>query len=383
MVRYNEFDKGSADADSKRDDWRNRLDDDSFEYFVRNNWEKYGKKIRNVTAGIGLGILALASIYTVPGDSKGVVTTFGKYTSTAGPGINLKIPFVQKVTKVQDQAIFSEAFGFRTKKAGVKSDYIGVPEITSGTVSDGDLAKIVEGEGLTKDGDLAKKAADVLRGEYLMLSGDLSMADLEWVIQYQITDPVAYTFNIKTPQKTLRDISEATMRIVVGDASIDEILTTGRRDIEIYARKKLQDKLDIYNSGMLVKLVQLQSSNPPERVRPSFNAVNTAGQKKTEKHNNAQAQYNKEVPRMRGDSAAVIQQAEGYASERVNNALGDVARFKQIYGQYKNAPAITRMRMYLETMPEVLKDAKDIYYIEDNSGLMLKKLDLNAVGGAK
>jgi membrane protease subunit HflK len=173
-------------------------------------------------------------------------------------------------------------------------------------------------------------------------------------------------------------------RVVVGDASIDEILTTGRADIEISVKKKLQEKLNMYNTGLEIVLVQLQSSNPPERVKPSFNAVNSAMQTKQEKINNAMEQYNKEIPKAKGDALATIQNAEGYATERVNNAMGDVARFRQIYSEYKNAPLVTRARMYLETMPSILDNAAHIYYLEQedkSSGLLLKKLDLE--GGAK
>jgi membrane protease subunit HflK len=385
MVRKTtNMDETPPSSDPKPDDWRNNLDSDSAEYMLRDFWEKYSRKVKVGVATAGLLMTTMASCYTIPNDSVGIEKTFGRYSGTTKPGLHFLIPMVESVNEVQNQAIFTESFGFRSVKPGVKSEYLGVSEINSGTASKDQLQEIIEGEGLSTDGDLAEKARSILRGEYLMLSGDLNMADVEWIVQYKISDPVAYSFNIRNAKKTLRDVSEAVTRVVVGDASIDEILTTGRADIEIDVKKKLQDKLRMYNTGLEVVLVQLQSSNPPEGVRPSFNAVNSAMQEKQQKINNAMEQYNKEIPKARGDALATIQNAEGYASQRVNNAQGDVARFRQIYAEYKNAPAVTRNRMYLEAMPDILKNSKQIFYLEQgngNSSLLLKKLDLD--GGAK
>jgi len=385
MVRKTtNMDETPSSSDPKPDDWRNNLDSDSAEYMLRDFWEKYSRKVKVGVATAGLLMTTMASCYTIPNDSVGIEKTFGRYSGTTKPGLHFLIPMVESVHEVQNQAIFTESFGFRSIKPGVKSEYLGMSEINSGAASKDQLQEIVEGEGLSTDGDLAEKARSILRGEYLMLSGDLNMADVEWIVQYKISDPVAYSFNIRNAKKTLRDVSEAVTRVVVGDASIDEILTTGRADIEIDVKKKLQDKLRMYNTGLEVVLVQLQSSNPPEGVRPSFNAVNSAMQEKQQKINNAMEQYNKEIPKARGDALATIQNAEGYASQRVNNAQGDVARFRQIYAEYKNAPAVTRNRMYLEAMPDILKNSKQIFYLEQgngNSGLLLKKLDLD--GGAK
>ena len=146
----------------------------------------------------------------------------------------------------------------------------------AGKVDKSDLVDIIEEEGLKPGDNVAEQAASILRQEYLMLSGDLNMADVEWVVQYKVSDPVAYSFNVRNPRKVLRDVSEAVMKADTGDASIDELLTTGRTDIEIAVKSRMQQKLNQYNTGMEVGLVQMQSSNPPERVRPSFNEVNSA-----------------------------------------------------------------------------------------------------------
>ena len=371
----------SGDQKNNPDDWRKNLDPSGAEYQLREVWDKYKRRIKIGAGAFVFAITALSSFYTVPNDTVGIEKTFGKYSGTSKPGLNFLVPFVQSVDKVQNQAVLTESFGFRDIKPGVKSEYVGTDDIDAGRVSKDQLEAIVEGDGLSTDGDLAGKARNVLKGEYLMLSGDLNMADVEWIDQYRISDPVAYSFNIRNAKKTLRDVSESVTRVVVGDASIDEILTTGRADIEIAVKKKLQEKLSMYQTGLEIVYVQLQSSNPPQNVRPSFNAVNSALQGKQQKINQAMEQYNKEIPKARGDAQALVQNAEGYRTQRINNALGDVARFREIFAEYKNAPAVTRTRMYLEAMPDIIKNAEKVYYLEQDdrgSGLLLKKLDLNS-----
>lgn len=371
-------DKQESDNFSKPNSWRDNLDEDSFEYQLRNFWEKYSKKIKIYGGGGIAGLIVLSNIYTVPQNSVGIEKLLGRYYTTTNPGPHMTIPFMQEVIKVENKTIFSEAFGFRNLKPGVKSQYIGRAEITEGKIEDSDLREIIENEGLSVDGDIKEIASKILREEYLKLNGDLSMADVEWVVQYRISDPVAYSFNIKSPRKTLRDLSESVMSSAAGDASIDEILTIGRKDIETYVKQELQKKLNNYNFGLEITLVQLQSSNAPERVRQSFNDVNTALQTKQQKINNAQQEYNKVIPEAEGKALAQIQQALGYKTQRINNALGDVARFQQVYSEYKNAPGVTRTRMYLEAMPNVLDNAKAIYYIENQSNnLQLNHLNLN------
>ncbi|MEK6857472.1 MAG: FtsH protease activity modulator HflK, partial [Nanoarchaeota archaeon] len=201
--------------------------------------------------------------------------------------------------------------------------------------------------------------------EYLMLTGDLNMADVEWIVQYDIKDPVAYLFNVKEPRNTIGDASQAVMRQLIGNGSIDEAITIGRIENEIGAKEGLQILLAQYNSGVRVGAVKLQSSNPPKRVREAFNEVNKSMQQKEEKINNAMQQYNQEVPRAKGEAQREIEEAEGYALERVNEANGNAEKFLKILEEYKKAPEITRQRLYLETMSELLPKIKDKIIVDD------------------
>jgi modulator of FtsH protease HflK len=359
---------------------RQILDEDGLLGSAKKIWYTYKKRITLGAAGLFLGITVLSNAYTIPQDSVGVVTTFGAYSRTQKPGLNFKVPFIESVEKVQNQAILTESFGFRPLKPGVKSEYIGVKEIQSGNIDKDRLEEIVKEEGVSADGNITEKAMGILKSEYLMLTGDLNMADVESIVQYKIKDPAAYLFNVRNPRDTLRDLAEATTRTVIGDASVDEVITIGRTDIEIKAKEKLQERLNYYNTGLEVVTVKLQSANVPERVRPSFNAVNSAIQNKQEKINNAMQEYNKVIPRATGEAQGLISQATGYATERVNRATGDASRFNSIFLQYKDAPAITRSRMYLEAMPDILRNSEKIYFIEGDGGkgsLLLQKLDLD------
>jgi len=365
---------------ARKKNWREELDEDSAEYQVRNFWDKYKKKIKIGLVSLLGAITFLSSAYTIPQDSKGVVQIFGQYSRTSNPGLNFKIPYVETVKKVKTQAIFTESIGFRALKSGVKSEYIDLQTISEGKVDDSQLVQIIKEEGLNPEGDIREQAKSVLRQEYLMLTGDLNMADVEFIIQYKISDPIAYSFNIKDAKAAIRDVSEAKMRIAVGDASVDEVLTTGRTDLQNHVKLALQERLNFYKTGIEIVTVMLQSTQPPEAVGPSFNEVNSAIAQRQQKINEAMGQYNKEIPKAKGEALALVQRAEGYGTQRVNNALGDVARFKQIYKEYKNSPEITRARLYLEALPDILKNAEKIIYIEDNGGksdLLLKKLDLN------
>ncbi len=382
MRRINEY---GEDAPPEKD-WRDRLDSDSTEYQVRDVWEKYGRKIKLGIAGFLTGITLLSGVYTIPQDSEGVVTTFGRYSRTSKPGIHLKIPGVEHVRKIPTQAISTESIGFRALKSGVKSEYIDLDSINQGKVGNNHLEEIITEEGLNHEGNLREEAKNVLRSEFQMLTGDLNMADVEFIVQYKISDPVAYSFNIRNPRSAIRDVSEAKMRVVVGDASVDEVLTAGRSYIESKVKVALQDRLNFYDSGLEIVTVKLQSTQPPERVRGSFNEVNAAIAQRQQKINQAMSEYNKQIPRAKGEAQAMIQKAEGYATERVNNSQGDVARFRQVFEQYKNAPDITRARLYLEAMPEILGNAKEIIYLEGSGGkgdLFLKKLDLNQNNGGE
>ena len=265
-------------------------------------------------------IIAWSGFFQVDPEEVGVITRFGKYTRKVEPGLNFKIPFVEKVTKVPVERQQKLEFGFRTTKAAVRSQY-------------------------TRDG---------YRDESLMLTGDLNLADVEWVVQYRIDDPYNYLFKVRNPENTLRDISEAVMRQVVGDRTVNEVLTIGRTEIASAVEEKMQVLCTEYLLGVKIDQVVLQDVNPPDQVKAAFNAVNEAQQEKETLINQAKSEYNKVIPKARGQAKETIQKAEGYATERVNNAKGEVARFNALYFEYIKAPEVTKRRIYLETMQNVL-----------------------------
>ncbi len=323
------------------------------------------------------------SIYTVPTDSEGVVKRFGQYNRTTEPGIHLKAPFwIESATAVPVRKIQKEEFGFRTLKAGVDSRYLRVEDIEARRISNNDLLRLVAESGERISGSsrlLGDAAKEVLRGEFIMLTGDLNIIDIEWIVQYKIKDARKYLFNVRNPRQTIRDVSQAMMRLLIGNGSVDEAITIGRGANESAAREMLQKLLDEYETGIHIEVVKLQSSNPPVKVRPAFNEVNKALQQKQQKINEAMKGYNEAVPKTEGEALKLVETAKGYAAERVNMALGDVAKFNKIYEEYKEAPDITKQRMYLETMSKVLPQIPEKWIIEQGGadGGILLKLDLD------
>jgi len=265
--------------------------------------------------------LAFTSVYTVDPEEVAVVMRFGAFTRTENPGLHFKLPLgVERVLKVAVQRQLKQEFGFRTLSAGVRSQFT-----TTG-----------------------------YQDESNMLTGDLNAAVVEWVVQYRVVDPYKYLFRVRQVEQTFRDISEAVMRTVVGDRTVNEVLTVGRQEIEDLVKVGLQDLATQYDTGIRVDQVVLQSVNPPEPVKPSFNQVNQAEQERERLVNEAQSEYNKVVPRAEGEALQAIQQAEGYALDRVNRAEGDAARFDALYAEFRKAPEVTRTRIYLETLGRVL-----------------------------
>lgn len=288
--------------------------------------------------------VSLTSMYTVEADEVAVVLRFGKYIETTQPGLRFKLPFgIDQVIGVPVKKVFKEEFGFRTLRAGVRTQYD------------------------TRD----------YSDESLLLTGDLSIADVEWVVQYQIGDPKKYLFAIRDATRSLRDLSEAVMRTVVGDRTVTEVLTVGRIEIAAEVKQHLQELLDLYNTGLLLVNVTLQDVNPPETVKPSFNAVNEAKQEKERLINEARKDYNESVPKAKGVARQQILEAEGYALKRVNQATGDADRFNAIRAEYQNAKVVTRRRLYLEAMNEVLPTVKEIYVIDGNANTPLPILQLD------
>jgi membrane protease subunit HflK len=288
--------------------------------------------------------VSLTSMYTVEADEVAVVLRFGKYIDTTQPGLRFKLPFgIDQVIGVPVQRVFKEEFGFRTLRAGVRTQYD------------------------------PRDYSD----ESLLLTGDLNIADVEWVAQYQISEPRKFLFNIRDATRSLRDLSEAVMRTVVGDRTVTEVLTVGRIEIAAEVKQRLQELLDLYNTGLLLVNVTLQDVNPPETVKPSFNAVNEAKQEKEKLINEARTDYNESVPKAKGVARQQILEAEGYALKRVNEARGDADRFNAIRQEYQNAKAVTRRRLYLEAMNAVLPKVKEIYVIDGESSAPLPILQLD------
>lgn len=276
-------------------------------------------------------ILGFSSYYAVPTDSKGVVQRFGRFHRITASGLHLKWPLIEAVSKPQVERIFKDEFGYRTLQAGIQSTYGG-------------------------------KYAE----ESLMLCGDLSVADVQWIVQYQIGDPKLYLFNVRNPSKLIRDVAESVMRSVVGDSSVDEVLTARRIEINIEAEQKMQTILDKYGAGISIIAVKLQDVNPPDKVKSAFNDVNASQQDKERLVNQALEGYNTVIPRARGEALQKIQQAEAYAVDRINTAVGDASRFNQIYAEYKQSEDVTRRRMYLESLGKVLPKIEKKYIVDES-----------------
>jgi membrane protease subunit HflK len=332
---------------------------------------------------VAVALALITSIYTVPTDSAGVVQRFGRYSRTTEPGIHLKIPYwIEAATAVPVKKVQKEEFGFRTLKAGVDSQYLGIEEIDAGRSSPQDLLRLIEESGERglrgQSRGLQVDAKEILRSEYAMLTGDLNITDVEWIVQYRIKDPGNYLFNIREPREAIRDASQAVMRLLVGNGSVDEAITIGRIDYENSAQTMIQALLDEYETGIHVVTVKIQSSNPPQRVRPAFNEVNKALQQKEQRINEAMRGYNEAIPRTRGEAQKLIESARGYAAERVNRAEGDVAKFEKVYTEYQKAPDITRQRMYLETMARLLPQIQEKWIVEQGGaeGGILMRLNL-------
>lgn len=314
-------------------------------------------------------LLAAGSLfYQVGPDEVGVVQRFGKFVRVTQPGLHLKIPFgIETAKKVKVTHVFKEEFGFRTVSAGVRSVYAGRQDF---------------GERIRVGGN-RQGSVDPFLEESLMLTGDLNMAVVEWIVQYTIKDPVKYLFRVRDPRETIRNMSEAVMRLVVGDRTINEVLTAGRVEIQNEAERRLQKLLDDYEAGIAIRNVILQDVTPPDEVKPSFNEVNEARQEKEKVINQAWEEYNRMIPRAKGEAEQMIREAEGYALERINKAEGDAARFLATWEAYKKAPEVTKRRLYLEMASEVFPNFKDKLFIDEAQKGILPLLNLNPEKGEK
>ena len=223
--------------------------------------------------------------------------------------------------------------------------------------------------------------------EALMLTGDLNVVEVQWVVQYQVADPVAWLHQVGDPERTLCDVSEAVMRSIVGNRLLSDVLSgPGRVAISGAARDQIGDILKDYGMGASIRTVELQDVVPPAPVRPSYNAVNESQQERERLINEAEKRRNQEIPRARGEALQLVNEAEGYRAERVNRASGDASRFKAVAVEYRQAPEVTRRRLYLETMDEVLPKAGQVLVVEPGGASPLPLMNLNGrtpAGGAK
>jgi membrane protease subunit HflK len=305
--------------------------------------ERFGPLVVWIIPAILIALLLYTSIYTVQAESQGVVLRFGKYIKRVDPGLRFKLPFgIDTVSIVPVRRQLKQEFGFGT-------------------------------EGASNPTQVSSEQQE----ERSMVTGDLNTAEVEWVIQYRVQEPEKFLFEVREPGLTLRDISESVMRTVVGDRTVDEVITIGRQEIEVAALTQLQDLVNKYELGLSIDQVQLKNVNPPRPVQPSFNEVNQAQQEREQMINVANGEYNKEVPRARGEAEQKIQASEGYALKRVNEAQGDVSRFNAVFTEYLKAPEVTKQRIYIETMRNVVPTLGRKIIIDDEASQILPLLQLS------
>jgi len=299
-------------------------------------------KILLIILAIVLFQVVNASYYTIKPGERGVVLRFGKYSKTAPPGLNFKIPLVDTVTKVDIETVRKEEFGFRTKIPGRQTVY-------------------------------SKEGYD---SESLMLTADKNVIDVEWIVQYKVRDPFNFLFKVQDVRQSLRDVTETTMRRTVGNMDFDYVLSN-REILAGDSASELQAVLDSYEAGVDIVTVQLQDVNPPNAVKPAFNEVNEADQDMKRLVNEAEEAYNKVIPKASGDAKKLIEEAKGYSVQRVNESKGETARFLAIMKEYQAAKDVTRQRMYLETLQQVLPSVKNIYVIDKEQRSILPFLDIS------
>jgi membrane protease subunit HflK len=297
---------------------------------------------------IALLYFGSSTFYTVGVDEVGVVQRFGRFVRTTQPGLNFKFPAgIEKVTKVKVRRVYKEEFGFRTVGEAERSRFA--------TSSDENSVS-------------------------LMLTGDLNVAVVPWIVQYRINEPYNFLFKVRDARQLLRDMSEAAMRLVVGDRSINEVISK-REEIAVESRELLQKELDQAETGIHIVTIEMKKTNVPGPVQPSFNEVNQAIQEREQLIYQAREDYNKAIPAARGEAERTIQAAEGFALDRINRAKGDAARFKSVYAEYAKAKDVTKRRMYLESVQELLPRLGQKYIIDQNQKNLLPLLNLGNKDG--
>lgn len=295
----------------------------------KGGFESPARTALRVAAVIVLVAAVFSTFYTVQPQEQAVVLRFGRYVSTHGPGLNLKLPFgVDQVIKVRTEVVHQEEFGFRRGEGELPSE------------------------------------EEAFEKESLTLTGDLNVAVVKWIVQYKVADPRHFLFNTREVIKNLRDVSQSVLRRVVGDRTVSEVLTTGRVEIADEAQRLTQEVLDRYGTGVRIVAVKLQDVNPPVPVRPAFNEVNAAKQDQEKMINQAESEYNRVIPEARGKAEQQIRDAEGYATAAVKRAEGDADRFRRMLAAYRAAPAVTRTRLYMETVEELYSRFKEVTIVD-------------------
>lgn len=336
-------------------DWtpppKNPGGDNDFNKLVEELKSKFGgRRPKNGLLWLALaGALAIAlatsSYYTVGPEETGVVQRFGAYNRESEPGLHFKLPLgIEQVTNVKTRRVEKMEFGFKTAQVAARGSF--------------------------RDAGLGETA--------LMLSGDLNVIDVRWIVQYRIRDPKKYLFSIQEPETAIWDLSQAVMRRIVGDRWADAVLTLERAEIAIQAQKELQELLDHYDTGVQVVTVKMQDVNPPDPVRSAFNEVNEARQQKERMINEAQEAYNREIPKAQGDAKRIVSEAEGYATETVNRANGEAQRFSSVLASYQKAKDVTQKRLYLEALHGMIAAASRVYVVDQSVRGLLPHLDVTA-----
>lgn len=302
------------------------------------------KNIRKILIVLVTLIVIFTSVRTIGPEEEGVVVQLGRYNRTLPPGLNFILPLgIEVMHKIPVQRQLKQEFGFRTTHADTRTRY------STATFAD----------------------------ESLMLTGDLNLADVEWVVQYRIVDSYKYLFRVRDAEDALRDMSEAAMRKIVGDRTVNEVLTVGRQEVASTVEVLLQRMCDEYENGIRIDQVVLQDVNPPEPVKPSFNAVNQAQQERETLINQAQSEYNRVIPRARGEASETIELANAYALNRVNRAQGEAERFNSVYVEFIRAPEVTRRRLYLETMERIIPKIGNKIIVDEKGTNVLPLLNID------
>lgn len=341
---------------SQGDAWADRGSPPDLEGLFRQGKAQFGLMLPGgstrgaliIAALVLVGVGAWTAYYTVPSDSVAVVQRFGKYFKEVPPGLHFKLPLgIDKTTTVPVKRQLKQEFGFTTP--GANDPY-----------------------------QSPRGGARETRLETEMVTGDLNAALVEWVVQYRISDPVKFLFEVREPSETLRYVSESVMREVVGDRTVDEVITIGRQEIETEALAKMQVLASRYVMGISIDQVQLKNINPPQPVQESFNEVNQAQQEKEKLINEARRDYNKVIPLAEGEKDQRIREADGYRLKRINEAEGDVARFSALLAEYSKAPEVTRRRIYIETLQDVMPTIRSKIIIDEQARSILPLLNIDS-----